>query len=145
MLKFIQFLEATFTSRANVVRPDNPRSEYSGAELHTKHIPMKRPHPEETVHKVAINRLTANEPGKFEGDHSEESEKHINKIVHDIKAGKKIEPIKVIRGDKGSLHVVDGHHRVEAHMRAGKRHVPANIIGSSRVKNVDILKSVGND
>lgn len=134
---FLDLLEAQFTSSARIIRHDHPTQQ--GAELRTHNMPMKAPHREEKVHKIPLHKVTLNEPDKFDGEHSDESEHHVQRIVKDIKAKKHVEPVKVARGPGGTYHVIDGHHRVEAHLRTGQKHIHAQIVGSDRIKHVDSL------
>lgn len=135
--EFIDLLEAQFTRRARVIRQDHPTQQ--GAELTTHTMPMKAPHREEKVHKIPLHKVTLNEPDKFDGSHSDESEHHIQRVVKDIKAKRSVEPVKVTRGHGGTYHVIDGHHRVEAHLRTGQKHIHAQIVDSDRVRHVDGL------
>ena len=56
----------------------------------------------------------------------------------DIKNKKEIEPIIVRRKPSGRLRgkyqVMDGHHRLEAHLRMNLKHIPAVIIHPQNVK-----------
>lgn len=105
--------------------------------------PMSRVHPSEIVHKIPMHKLSLNEPGKFNSDtHSDESENHIQNLTHNIKRGNEVDPITVMH-KAGKLHVVDGHHRIEAHLRAGKKHINAQVIGRNGQK-VKYVKDFSN-
>jgi hypothetical protein len=55
-----------------------------------------------------------------------ETERHIARLA-DALSGGDLEPLLAARID-GALYVIDGHHRLKAHRRAGKRTTPARIL-----------------
>lgn len=107
-----------------------------GATVDHRHRPMEPKNRNEKTRNIPLNRMFRHEPE--EKTHPEtsspESEKTIQGIMSDIKKKKKIEPILVRRQRGGKYQVIDGHHRVEAHLRMGIKHVPARVIGAGDVK-----------
>jgi hypothetical protein len=128
-----QFLEEAKITKVKLINRDLGNDvEEIGAEVINKHIPSAHPHPEEKIHKLPLANIYRHEPAEktHPDTASDESKKKIKGIVSSIKKKKAIEPILVRRQEAGRYEVVDGHHRVEAHLRAGLRHIPARVIGA---------------
>lgn len=149
MLGFIEFIdllseedlteaERFALHKAKVIR-GNP--DLQGAQIVSRAVnPMAKPHRSEKVHKVALNKLTLNEPGKLDGEHSDEAEEHVATMSHQVKRGIHQEPITLMH-KAGKLHVIDGHHRLEAYRRAGAKHIPARIMGGQG-QRIDYVKNI---
>lgn len=114
---------------------DNDETEM-GAEVGSRSRPMEPQHPQEKVKKIPLNQMFRHEPAEKTAPDTAtpESEKAIQGIMSDIKKKKDIEPILVRRQQGGKYQVMDGHHRVEAHLRMGLKHVPARVIDAKNVK-----------
>ena len=107
-----------------------------GTIVDRRHRPMEPKGRDEKTRNIPVNRMFRHEPEeKTSADTSTpESEKTIQGIMSSIKKKKKIEPILVRRQSGGKYQVMDGHHRIEAHLRMGMKHVPARVIGGGDVK-----------
>jgi hypothetical protein len=107
-----------------------------GADVSTYGSPMDRPHPQDKVKKIPLNSLFRHEPEEKTAPDTAtpESEKIIQGIMSGIKKKKDIKPILVRRQLGGKYQVMDGHHRVEAHLRMGLRHIPARVIDAKNIK-----------
>jgi uncharacterized ParB-like nuclease family protein len=107
-----------------------------GATVDRQKRPMEREHSQDKVKMIPLKRMFRHEPEEktSRGEASPESEKNIQGIMADIKNKKDIEPILVRRQDGGKYQVMDGHHRVEAHLRMNRTHIPARVIDSKNIK-----------
>lgn len=137
MKTFKQFLDEAETTKVSLFRHDvGDDEEDIGADVKRGKRPMEPPHRQDQIKKIRINQTVRHEPEeKTRKDMATpESEKNIQGIMSDIKNKKQIEPILVRRQKGGSYLVMDGHHRLEAHLRMRLRHIPARIIQPQNVK-----------
>lgn len=132
-----QFLDEAERTKVTLFNRDLDNDENEmGADVSSYGRPMERPHPQDKIKKIPLNKMFRHEPEeKTAPDTAEpESEKAVRGIMSDIKKKKDIEPILVRRQKGGKYQVMDGHHRVEAHLRMGLKHVPARVIDAKNVK-----------
>ena len=137
MKTFRQFIDEAERTKVTLFNRDLDNDENEmGAEVSKQGRPMEPPHPQDKVRKIPLNRMFRHEPAeKTHPDTAEpENEKKVQGIMSDIKKKKDIEPILVRRQSGGKYQVMDGHHRVEAHLRMGLKHVPARVIDAKNVK-----------
>lgn len=70
-----------------------------------------------------------------------ESEQHVARLAECATGGGQLDPLLVARID-GRLYVVDGHHRLRAYKRAGRRAVPARVLDLTHAQAVLVSKLV---
>ena len=132
-----QFLDEASRTKATLFNHDleNDVTD-TGANVYYRGRPMEPEHPQDKVKKIPLNRMFRHEPE--EKTHPDtatpEDEAKTQGIMSDIKKKNEIEPILVRRQKGGKYQVMDGHHRVEAHLRMGLKHVPARVIDAKNVK-----------
>ena len=132
-----QFIDEASRTKVTLFNRDLDNDETEmGADVHYRGRPMEPEHPQDKVKKIPLNRMFRHEPEEKTAPDTAtpESEKAIQGIMSDIKKKKDIEPILVRRQQGGKYQVMDGHHRVEAHLRMGLKHVPARVIDAKNVK-----------
>jgi hypothetical protein len=137
MRTFKEFLDEAERTKVTLFNRDlgNDQSDM-GAHVSSYGRPMEPEHPQDKVKKIPLNRMFRHEPEEKTAPDTAtpESEKAIQGIMSDIKKKNEIEPILVRRQKGGKYQVMDGHHRVEAHLRMGLKHVPARVIDAKNVK-----------
>lgn len=137
MKTFRQFIDEAERTKVTLFNRDLGNDENEmGAEVSRHGRPMEPSHPQDKVKKIPLNKMFRHEPEEKTNPETStpESEKAIQGIMSDIKKKKDIEPILVRRQRGGKYQVMDGHHRVEAHLRMGLKHVPARVIDAKNVK-----------
>jgi len=143
MKTFRQFVDEASRTKVTMFNRDlgfNPELDDNenemGAVVDRQDRPMERPHPQDKVKKIPLNKMFRHEPEEKTalGTAEPENERKVQGIMADIKKKKDIDPILVRRQQGGKYQVMDGHHRVEAHLRMGLKHVPARVIDAKNVK-----------
>jgi uncharacterized ParB-like nuclease family protein len=132
-----QFLDEAETTKVTMFNRDLDNDEIeTGATVSRYGRPMEREHSQDKVKMIPLNRTIRHEtPEKTaRNTATPESEKAVQGIMSDIKKKKDIEPILVRRKKGGTYQIMDGHHRLEAHLRMGLRHIPARVIDAKNVK-----------
>ena len=136
-----QFVDEASQTKVTLINRKFGDDEYeTGADISYRGRPMEPPHRQDEIKKIPLNQTVRHEPEVKTNKEtaSPESEKKIKGIMADIKKKKEIDPITVRRKPSGSLRgkyqVMDGHHRLEAHLRMGLKHIPAVIIHPQNVK-----------
>lgn len=137
MKTFKEFIDEAERTKVTLFNRDLDNDETeSGANVSRYGRPMEPEHSQDKVVKIPLNKMFRHEPE--EKTHPDtatpESEKTIQSVMSDIKKKKDIEPVLVRRQRGGKYQLMDGHHRVEAHLRMGLKHVPARVIDAGNVK-----------
>lgn len=109
-----------------------------GATVSHNKPPMANPHTSDKVHKLAISDLKTHEPLSKTSKQKAHpnTNRYINDMAKSIKQGYEIPPI-VVRRTGTTYQVIDGHHRLEAHKRAGVKHIDAHVVHDYHVKKID--------
>jgi uncharacterized ParB-like nuclease family protein len=132
-----QFLDEAERTKVTMFNRDLENDENEmGATVDRQKRPMEPDHSQDKVKMIPLERMFRHEPEEktHRNTASPESEKAVQGIMADIKKKNDIEPILVRRQDGGKYQVMDGHHRVEAHLRMNRTHIPARIINAKNVK-----------
>ena len=137
MKTFKQFLDEAERTKVTMFNHELDNDEIEmGATVDRQKRPMEREHSQDKVKMIPLKRMFRHETE--EKTHPDtatpESEKAVQGIMADIKKKKDIEPILVRRQKGGKYQVMDGHHRVEAHLRMNRTHIPARVIDNKNVK-----------
>lgn len=90
---------------------------------------------DEPVVILPVGKITTFEPiektGK--GTASIDSENNVRNIMRSVKKGRDVPPILVMK-TPGGFQVIDGHHRLEAYKRLGKKSIPARMVSTQRIR-----------
>ena len=132
-----------FVERVNEVYKVNKRSEPHPDDESGIVGAIVAKHGNKDPHKMMhIDKIKTHEGDDktAKGSASKHSESNIRRMVQHLRQGKKLDPIvvhKLTKSEDGVTHqVLDGHHRLEAHKRLGRKSIPVTVVNKRNVKDV---------
>ena len=93
----------------------------------------------DTGDKLPSTFIPVKDISTFEPDEKfqdKDNVKNLKDILIALKQGKKLPPI-LVRKHGNGYQVIDGHHRLKAYKLLNKKYIPAHIISTSNIKNIN--------